>query len=203
MPDNADGISRAVEEKCGPTGLVSWYLMAGLMYYHFDNPILSDERFDQIGKTLLAAWDDIVHNHKHFVTKDELQAGSLFLKIEEFPMMTRGAANAVLTGLGKKLTPEQHGNLFFSDFVPPERIRNNPELYTYFTQGEVKKSWLDMQKERPVETPKAEEAPVVVRTRVRPSPASPVPEITVRTRTRPAPAPATPEIQVRTRVRPQ
>ncbi|QIG76056.1 hypothetical protein EVC24_035 [Rhizobium phage RHph_I4] len=209
MLEYADGVSRAVEDKCGTNGLVPWYLMAGLMYYHFDNPILTDARFDEIAKTLLAAWDDIEHNHKHFITKEDLEAGTLSLKIEEFPMMTRGAANAILTSLKRSLTPEQYGSLFFADFIPPKQIRDNPELYTYHLQGERKKSWTEVEQERAAKLAAAaepEEAPVPVRTRQRPSPASPVaqePLPAVRTRVRPVLPPADepiPEVRVRVRV---
>jgi hypothetical protein len=213
---NADGMSRAVEETCGPKGLVPWYLMAGLTYYHFDESILTDGRFDEIGKTLLAAWDDIEHNHKHFITRADLEAGTLLLKIEEYPMMTRSAANAVLGSTGRKLNDEQYRRLYDAPFIPPERLRDDVELYTYFTQGEIKRSWKQARadadkeiKERLDARAKEEQAPTaqpVVRTRQRPSPAPEIPVAeapVVRTRVRPAPVVvAEPEVRVRTRVRP-
>lgn len=211
MSETADAISRVVEKECGPQGMVSWYMMAGLMYYHFDESILSDGRFDEIAKLLLANWDSIKHNHKHFITKEELEAGTLSLKLEEFPMMTRGGANSILKGLGRKLTSKQEGTLFFVDFVPPERLRDNADLYVYSTQGQVNRSWNDHKKlaakelaARLAEKAGTEEAPVVVRTRQRPSPASPVAQeaefdpMAVRVRPRPAPEPV-PEVRTRSR----
>jgi hypothetical protein len=201
-------MSRAVEEKAGPTGLVSWYLMAGLLYYHFNESILSDGRYDEIAKILKEAWPGIVHDHKNFITEADLEAGTLLLKPEEFPVRTRMAAYAILTSIaGRDKDKVIYDRLYGMPFLPPEPLRNNATLYNYSGTG---KSWLEVQRELGAETPVAVvEAPVVVRSRTRPPVALPVAPVTdpeapvVRIRVRvPQIVVAEPEIRVRTRVRP-
>ena len=55
--DNFDGMCRAVIEKCGINGGVSWFLMASLLYYHADLSLLSDQTYDRLAKDLLADFD--------------------------------------------------------------------------------------------------------------------------------------------------
>ena len=52
-----DGMCRAVMAK-GPNSVVSWWLMAGYMYYVHDTPIISDALFDEMAKVMTASWDD-------------------------------------------------------------------------------------------------------------------------------------------------
>ena len=68
--------------------LVPWYLMAAYSYYVNDDPILSDSFFDDMSKTLLAVWEDVEHYHKHYITKDMLEAGTY---IGEYPSIVEGA----------------------------------------------------------------------------------------------------------------
>lgn len=62
--------------------MVPWYLMASYAYYVEDEPILSDSFFDEMGKTMIAVWDDIEHMHKHHITLDDLRAGTF---LGEYP----------------------------------------------------------------------------------------------------------------------
>ena len=62
--------------------MVPWYLMASYAYYKDDDPILSDSFFDEMGKTMIAVWDDIEHMHKHHIKKDDLSAGTF---LGEYP----------------------------------------------------------------------------------------------------------------------
>lgn len=72
--------------------LVPWYLMASYAYYKEDNPILSDNLFDKMGKRMLEHWDDIEHMHKHYITKDMLQAGTY---LGEYPSRIEGALKSL------------------------------------------------------------------------------------------------------------
>lgn len=200
----ADAMSRTVEAKCGPSGLVSWYLMASLLYYNFDRTILSDGRFDEMAKTLLANWADVKHTHKNFITEDDLRGGSLLLKIREYPNSTRSAALTVLRSLGEDLTGDQLGELWAEEFLPPERLRYDGSLYPYSQDG---KSWAEIKKlakEEYEERMSSSKKPAV-RRRVRAegeAPAIEAPVAAVRVRSRPAVAPApAPEVRVRTRTR--
>ena len=46
--------------------MVPWYLMASYAYYKEDDPILSDQFFDNMAKVMLDKWEEIEHFHKHF-----------------------------------------------------------------------------------------------------------------------------------------
>ena len=60
--------------------MVPWYLMASYAYYEEDDAIFSDGFFDDMGKTMLACWDDIEHFHKEYITKGDLEAGTFLGK---------------------------------------------------------------------------------------------------------------------------
>ena len=68
--------------------MVPWYLMASYAYYKQDDAIFSDGFFDDMGKTMLAVWEDIEHFHKEYVTIDDLEAGTF---LGEYPSRVEGA----------------------------------------------------------------------------------------------------------------
>jgi hypothetical protein len=83
-----------LRERLAAVGLnlgVAWYLMASYAYYWEDDPILSDAAFDELSKLLLAGWEGIQHPHKKLITVEDLKAGSLLLKKEEYPSIILGA----------------------------------------------------------------------------------------------------------------
>lgn len=63
--------------------MVPWYLMASYAYYEQSDPILSDSFFDEMGKTMLAVWDDIEHFHKDLISIEDLKAGTYLGKYPE------------------------------------------------------------------------------------------------------------------------
>lgn len=198
-PTNADGMSRAVEEKT-INGLVPWYLMASVMYYHFDAPILSDARFDEIAKTLKANWPDIQHQHKHFITEQDLEAGSHLAALENYPSTTRAAAWAVGRDF-VSLTDAQIDALLRTPFEPPERLLDS-SLYLYDGMRTWAQFQAAAQKEISERVAKLEAAGYRVVDGVNMGKA---PEVRVRSRARPAPAPEAESpapVRVRTRVRP-
>ena len=67
--------------------MVPWYLMASYAYYEQDDAIFSDGFFDEMGKTMLAVWDEIDHFHKEYITKGDLQAGTF---LGEYPSRVEG-----------------------------------------------------------------------------------------------------------------
>ena len=81
---------------------VPWYLIASYGYYHLDISLLSDTLFDQICVTLNRCWDEIKHSHKHIINRDDLTAGSCFLPVEVFPLITRSTTH-MLAGQSKFL----------------------------------------------------------------------------------------------------
>ena len=68
--------------------MVPWSLMASYAYYKEDDAIFSDGFFDEMGKTMLAVWDDIEHFHKEYITVDDLEAGTF---LGEYPSRVEGA----------------------------------------------------------------------------------------------------------------
>jgi len=72
--------------------MVPWYLMASYAYYEQDDAIFSDAFFDEMGKTMLACWDDIKHFHKEYITKGDLEAGTFLGK---YPSRVEGALKSV------------------------------------------------------------------------------------------------------------
>ena len=70
---------------------VPWYLMASYAYYWEDDPILSDDAFDQLGKELRARWPEVKHWHKGLLSEDELRAGSCLLGKDKYPQITVSA----------------------------------------------------------------------------------------------------------------
>ena len=62
--------------------------MAAYADYVQDAPILSDSFFDDLAKTLLVVWNDVEHQHKHYITVDMLNAGTY---IGKYPGIVEGA----------------------------------------------------------------------------------------------------------------
>lgn len=72
---------------------VSWYLMAAYAYYELDDPILTDDAFDWLGKTLLKRWPEVSHRHSHMISEDDLRAGSLLRR--DFPEIVKDATRTL------------------------------------------------------------------------------------------------------------
>jgi hypothetical protein len=72
--------------------MVPWYLMASYAYYEQGDPIFSDAFFDDMGKTMLACWDDIEHFHKEYITKGDLEAGTFLGK---YPSRVEGGLQSM------------------------------------------------------------------------------------------------------------
>lgn len=69
------------------------YLMASYCYYILHKSPITDEEYDQLAKVLLKYWDQFEHQHKHLVTKDDLDAGTLYaLRRDDYPLMVQNAA---------------------------------------------------------------------------------------------------------------
>ena len=70
---------------------VAKYLMCAYAYYKQDNPLITDEEFDELAKYLLANWKDIEHPHKWMITKADLKAGTY---LGRYPSMIPGAVQS-------------------------------------------------------------------------------------------------------------
>lgn len=93
-----DGMYAVVREK-SPNAVVPWFLIASYLYYIHDLSILSDGLYDAMAKEMLRDWDLIEHVHKHLITKEDLDAGSLFrLRASDYPGSVRGAASRLVRG---------------------------------------------------------------------------------------------------------
>ena len=90
--------------------LVPYYLMSSYLYYHQASSPMVDEAFDLICARLLHQWETITHPHKALISRDDLIAGSCFLRAEQFPMIVRIAAdlfirNVYSGAIHEQLTP--------------------------------------------------------------------------------------------------
>lgn len=65
--------------------------MCSYAYYVEDNPLISDDEFDSLAKWLLENWDDVDHQHKSYITKNDLVAGTFLGK---YPTMVSGAVRS-------------------------------------------------------------------------------------------------------------
>ena len=69
---------------------IAKYLMCSYAYYKLDKNLITDQEFDQLGKDILANYDNIEHMHKHLVTKEMLNAGTY---LGEYPNIVIGATH--------------------------------------------------------------------------------------------------------------
>jgi len=67
---------------------VARYLMCSYAYYVEANPLISDAEFDQLAKDILKEWDTIEHQHKHLISRPDLEAGTYLGK---YPTMVKCA----------------------------------------------------------------------------------------------------------------
>ena len=80
-----------------PHKVLQMYLMCSYLYYIRNIAVIPDDEYDGMAKTLLANWDTFEHQHKHLVTTDDLQAGTLYNLTEDlYPKMVIGGAHLLL-----------------------------------------------------------------------------------------------------------
>lgn len=79
--------------------MVPFYIMSAYAYYVKDEPIFTDEYFDNLSKNILKDWDEINHYHKYLLNKDTLIAGSY---LGEYPSIIEGALESFINQRRKK-----------------------------------------------------------------------------------------------------
>lgn len=81
-----------------PRHALQKYLMASYAYYIRYVSVMPDAEYDQLAKTLRVAWPYFEHQHKHLVTLEDLNAGTLFgLNEDDYPMIVKQAAEMWIT----------------------------------------------------------------------------------------------------------
>lgn len=55
--------------------LIPWFIMASYSYYEKDEPILTDEGFDDLTKRLASSFHEIEHIHKHLIDPTQFKTG--------------------------------------------------------------------------------------------------------------------------------
>ena len=65
--------------------------MCAYAYYKEDDPLISDDEFDQLAEFIRKNWDAIDHPHKHLITPGDLVAGTY---LGEYPEMVKGAVKS-------------------------------------------------------------------------------------------------------------
>ncbi len=88
-----------VNKVCGK--LLQKYLMASYAYYILHKSPMPDEEYDQVAKLLLKYWDEFEHQHKYLITKEDLEAGTLYhLRANDYPRMVIGGVECWLASKG-------------------------------------------------------------------------------------------------------
>lgn len=100
---NMDSIFKKCRDNNKNT-MVPWYLLASYLYYHKDESLLTDNTFDKLCVDLLDNYESITHIHKHLINKEDLKAGSCFLKEEEYPLIVKYTADSMIKGKATWLT---------------------------------------------------------------------------------------------------
>ena len=80
------------------------FLMAAYLYYVQMESMMSDEDFDKLSKKLLDNYEDWQdHQHAYLVSKEDLQAGTLFTKKDsDYPEIIKQAATIWMRGTTQK-----------------------------------------------------------------------------------------------------
>lgn len=74
-----------------PHGLLQMYLMSSFLYYKRAESPIADEVYDAICQRLLKVWDTFEHQHKHLITKEDLEAGTGYAI--KYPLMVETSAH--------------------------------------------------------------------------------------------------------------
>ena len=72
--------------------MIPWYLMSSYSYYVENDPIFSDQYYDNLAKNLLLNWDNVNHFHKSLISVDDLTAGTY---LGEYPSRIKGALKSL------------------------------------------------------------------------------------------------------------
>ena len=73
---------------------IAKYLMCSYAYYKEDNPLISDQEFDDLAKFILENYNAIDHPHKHLITSDHLSAGTGY--DIAFPSIVKSCVHEIL-----------------------------------------------------------------------------------------------------------
>lgn len=100
-----DQAARA-SSKVNSSSCISWLLSASYAYYCRYVSLLTDECFDKMCKYVLDNYDNIVHPHKHLLTKEMLVAGTAYnIKMDEYPLIVRVSTEKMI----EELETEENG----------------------------------------------------------------------------------------------
>ena len=64
--------------------MMQLYMISSYVYYQVLDNIMSDEAYDYLCKRMLDKWDEIEHEHKRFVSREDLKAGTGYA-IKDYP----------------------------------------------------------------------------------------------------------------------
>lgn len=92
-------------ERMKPGQLLHHYLLASLLYYHYDESPFEDHGYGRICERLYECYDAFEHPHKHIVEKDALTAKTgFYIKFDDYPSI-------VHKGLGQYINSINDGSL--------------------------------------------------------------------------------------------
>ena len=74
-----------------PNQLVAYFMTSSYLYYKKDKAVLFDTDYDLLCKRLLENWGQAKHEHKKYIKKKDLEAGTGYA-IKSYPQRVIGAA---------------------------------------------------------------------------------------------------------------
>ena len=101
-------LTKDIVERMSAGTLVQQYLLSSFSYYIMHTSPMTDEAFDYMCERLLQEYDSIEHQHKKYIDKEALKAGTAYhMKETDYPLIVQHSADlyaqSCLSGeLGKR-----------------------------------------------------------------------------------------------------
>lgn len=77
--------------------VIPWILLSSYCYYIVHRGLVEDITYDRMCRYLLDNWGVLEHRHKYLITKEDMEAGTLYqLKKEDYPGIIQGSAMKLL-----------------------------------------------------------------------------------------------------------
>ena len=102
---------------------LTYWLLHCFLYYHANQPLISDKDFDKLTGWLKQSWKFITHRHKDLITLEDLEAGTGFAI--RYPLSVEMAAWQVLRDIAEPVTKK------LVKKAPNPRVTANKPLPVY------------------------------------------------------------------------
>lgn len=76
--------------------------MTSWLYYRHDISVITDHTFDWVCRELALRWSEVNHRHKHFLTEEDVAAGSGYaIAFDQLPSIVTSAASRLARKLNE------------------------------------------------------------------------------------------------------